>query len=515
MKRLLLYFQLFIIFSSSLFAQDISSGVKLIRDEKYAQAKNTFNSLLNGESKAEAYFYLGEIYFFQSKIDSAKQFYEKGIAADKELALNYAGLVRVNLFQKNSAEAEKNYNQALELGEDIPQVYIVLAEAYSSEYGGKNYDKSINLLNEALKINPQSVKAYVVLGNVYLANGNGSEAIKNFQRAIDIDGTNPEPMTRKAKVYILIGNYEQANILLSEAIKIDPSYSPAYSEIAELNATTKNYLNAAEYYSQHIEASEITLEKQKRFASILYMNKEYEKTINILKDVISKEPDNASSIRILAYSYLRLDDIENSKSYFQKLFEIPSVDYLPTDYENYADLLSKTGNDSLAIDYLYKIVELDSLRKDVYGDISILYFKNKKWNGVISALESKGELTAQEYFDLGKAYYFIQDYTKADSAFNLLSAKVPDLAIAYFWRARVQTNFDPESEQGLAKPYYEQFLSVSGEDTTKFKKELIEAYSYLGYYFYLKEDPRSKEYWLKVEAIDPENQQAKAALKEL
>jgi len=93
--------------------------------------------------------------------------------------------------------------------------------------------------------------------------------------------------------------------------------------------------------------------------------------------------------------------------------------------------------------------------------------------------------------------------------------KVPDLAIAYFWQARVQTNFDPESEQGLARPHYEQFLLVSKEDTTRFKKELIEAYSYLGYYYYLTEDSSSEDYWLKVEAIDPENAQAKAALKEL
>ncbi len=507
---------LILFLASSIIAQDIASGVKLIRDEKYNAAKKYFNSLLNGESKSEAYFYLGEIYFIENKIDSAKQFYDKGITADIEFPLNYAGLVRIYLTQKNSSEAEKNYNQAMEFGEDNPEVYVVLAGAYSSIYGGKNYDKAIKLLNEALKINSKYVKAYVVLGDVYLAKGNGTEAIKNFQSAIDINGNDPEPMTRKAKVYILIGNYPEATSLLNEAIKIDPSYSPAYNELAELHAIMKNYVKAAEYYSQHIEASEISLEKQKRFASILYMNKEYDKTINILKDVLSKEPDNASSIRVIAYSYLRLDDVENSKSYFQKLFEMPSVDYLPTDYENYADLLSKTGNDSLAIEYLYKIVELDSTRKDVYGEISILYFKHKNWNGVISALELKGTLTAQEYFDLGKAYYFIQEYTKADSAFSMLVKKVPDLAIAYFWYARVKTNFDPESEQGLAQPFYEQFIQISKEDTTKFKKELIEAYSYLGYYYYLKEDnANSKIYWQKVYALDPNNNQAIEALKSL
>jgi tetratricopeptide (TPR) repeat protein len=265
----------------------------------------------------------------------------------------------------------------------------------------------------------------------------------------------------------------------------------------------------------YIDKSESTSEKQKRYASILYLNKEYEKAIAILEKLIQTETDKSSSIRIIAYSYLRLDAVEASKYYFRDLFSLSGINYLPTDYENYADLLSKTGEDSLAIEYLNKVTDLDSSRKDIYGKMSVLYFKNKKWDGVISALELKGELTAQEYFDLGKAYYFVQDYTKADSAFKMLVIKVPDLAIAYFWQARVQTNFDPESEQGLARPHYEQFLLVSKEDTTRFKKELIEAYSYLGYYYYLTGDSSSKDYWLKVEAIDPENEQAKAALKEL
>jgi tetratricopeptide (TPR) repeat protein len=195
---------------------------------------------------------------------------------------------------------------------------------------------------------------------------------------------------------------------------------------------------------------------------------------------------------------------------------MPSVDYLPTDYENYADLLSETGNDSLAAEYLYKVFELDSTRTDVLSKISVKCFQNKDWDCVITTLEKKKDITSQEYFDLGKAYYFLQDYTKADTSFGTLISRVPELAIAHFWKARVQANFDPESDSGFARPYYEQFISLSKEDTTKFKKELLEAYSYLGYYFFLQDDKQnSLTNWEKVAAIDPENEQAKAAIEEL
>ena len=505
---------LIFLFTLNLSAQDISSGVKLIRNEKFNEAKKYFKEILSSKSAAEAYFYLGEIYIIEENVDSAKICYMKGIESNVEFPLNYAGMVRLNVLDGNEAEITKNRNQAIDLGdEENDLVYIVLAKAYLHV---KYFDTAKQFLDKAIENKLNTAGIQITMGKVHLGKINGTEAMKSFEEALRIEPGNPEALTLKASVYSLISNYNSAISLLNEAISSDSTYSPAYRDLAEVYANIKDYSKASEYFLKYINKSETTSENLKRYASILYLNKDYRKAIDILENLISKDPNNASSIRILAYSYFKLDDIENSKSYFQKLFSLSDVKYLPTDYENYAELLSKTGNDSLAVEYLAKVIEVDSSRKDVYGKMSILYFKNKKWDGVISSLNSKGDLTAQEYFDIGKAYYFTQKYNEADEAFNTLTLKVPDLAIAYFWRARVKTNFDPESDSGLAKPYYDQFISLSQEDTTKFKKELIEAYSYLGYYYYLKTDnANSKLYWQKVYAIDPKNVQAVEALKSL
>lgn len=54
--------------------------------------------------------------------------------------------------------------------------------------------------------------------------------------------------------------------------------------------------------------------------------------------------------------------------------------------------------------------------------MSVINFKNKNWPGVVSALTSKGTLTAQEYFDLGKAYMFIGDKAVAEVTETLNTA---------------------------------------------------------------------------------------------
>jgi hypothetical protein len=79
-----------------------------------------------------------------------------------------------------------------------------------------------------------------------------------------------------------------------------------------------------------------------------------------------------------------------------------------------------------------------------------------------------------------------------------------------------QSNLDPETEQGLAKPHYEEFVKLTNGEKEKYKKELIEANTYLGYYFYLKgEREDAVKHWTEVKTLDPTNTQAEAALAEI
>jgi hypothetical protein len=73
---------------------------------------------------------------------------------------------------------------------------------------------------------------------------------------------------------------------------------------------------------------------------------------------------------------------------------------------------------------------------------------------------------------------------------------------------------DPDQTKGIAKPYYEKFtLLVTPENIEKYKKQLIEAYSYLGSDYTIRKDtPQAHAAWKKVLEFDPENKKAKDGL---
>jgi hypothetical protein len=104
-----------------------------------------------------------------------------------------------------------------------------------------------------------------------------------------------------------------------------------------------------------------------------------------------------------------------------------------------------------------------------------------------------------------------------------MNAMQPDFIPGYTWRARALVNLDPDTKSGLAKPVYESLIQKAIPDSAKYGKDLVEAYSYLAYYYLVQynqtkssEDGRnSLDFCNKVLAIDPNNDKAKDIIKVL
>jgi len=103
---------------------------------------------------------------------------------------------------------------------------------------------------------------------------------------------------------------------------------------------------------------------------------------------------------------------------------------------------------------------------------------------------------------------------KADSLFAQVIALDPTSYRGYIWRARTNSSLDPETTQGLAKPYYEQTIAVvEAKADPRYNPVIIECSRYLGYFYYVnKDNAQSKVYWNKILTIDPKNDIALKAI---
>jgi tetratricopeptide (TPR) repeat protein len=126
--------------------------------------------------------------------------------------------------------------------------------------------------------------------------------------------------------------------------------------------------------------------------------------------------------------------------------------------------------------------------------------------------------TAMDYYNLGKVYYNLQDFIKADTMLAMFNKLQPDYIQGFVWRARTKSNLDPDSKLGLAKPVFETILEKTASDTVKYQKDRMEALYYLAFYYFQqfnisKQKDReagikSMDYCNRIIAIDPNDEKA-------
>ena len=251
---------------------------------------------------------------------------------------------------------------------------------------------------------------------------------------------------------------------------------------------------------------------------------------------LQKNPRDAAFNRLAMYNYTDLKRYDEAMKAADAFFkESDKADFSYLDYMYFGHLLNAVKKYDQAVEAYMKAITLDPAKTDLWREVSSSYELNNEFTKAIEAYKKYSESlsadkrTPDVQFQIGKLYYekgtqsdtltVSLDERKAalvsaDSIFTEIAKVAPDSYLGNFWRARTNSALDPETTQGLAKPYYEEVAAfLIDKNDPRYNSALIECYSYLGYYYLVANKlPESKEYWNKILAIDPANATAKRAL---
>jgi len=529
-----------IIGSASIFqlanAQSLQDAITKTENERFDLAAADFRQLIAKDpAKGDNYFYYGENFFKNNNPDSALIIYKKGADAQPTNALNFVGIGKVLLLQGKDADANTNLFKAKTLAGKNTNQLTELADAYiNAPATSRNPTQAITILDEALKYDSKNAEAHILKGDALdmLHPTEGAPAIKEYEEAQKLNPKSPKAVLRQGKLWNRAHNYQLALDKYKEAIKIDPTFAPAYIEQAELYHRANQDNNALDAIKKYLELNGNSSYANGRYASFLFESKQYPEAIKQIEAIQQKDTSDAYLDRILGYSYDEMGNKTDTAAYtkgskaINRFFRKTSgknFNYIADDYKHKGLLLSKSGKDSLGVLELQKAIDLDPTKNcDLYSEIGKIWMKSKKYDKAIVAFEKKPScgktLTGQDYYDLGRAYYYgPKDFVKADTSFAGLVQSNPTYPLGYFWRAKASVQIDSKNEKWLAKPFYEKALEiVKPEERVANKTNVIEACSYLGYYYVkMKDNEKAKPYWTIVKELDPNNEKANAFFKSL
>jgi tetratricopeptide (TPR) repeat protein len=518
------------------FAQTKNDGFYQLRMKQMKSAKAYFDSkTAENPADAKILFGLGEYYMLKGNKDSALFYYQKGITTDKKNPYNYVGLAKIALSNGDNANATLNIEAAKKAGKKDANVFVELANMYLDSKD-HNVNEAKNMLTTAKEINAKCSGIYYLLAKIALESNNASDAANQFESSIFFDSTYFESYFGVAKIYSSALNTNGAIDYLKGLVSKAPYCVLAYRELGELYFKIGKYSESKDAYKIYIEKAEYSSDEKERYAYALFFSKELDEAKRIIVELSNNDPENYIMLRLLAYTHCEKGEYEQSKDLFTQFFtKIPENKVLALDYEYYAKTLEKLSLDSLAGVQYEKGFAVDSTRGYLLDEAARVYTAGKVYDKAAYIYEKqfnkkdKSKLQNADYYKLGKAFYYAgsallnspdtlrknEFLIKADTLFGTVYTLNPKSHLGLLWRARTNSCIDPGLKRGLAKPYYEKatqdfFIA----DPVKYKNEIIESYTYLGYYYiyFHKDFPLSKSYWNKILELDPENIKAKEAL---
>ena len=163
----------------------------------------------------------------------------------KKLALE-----AVDLQKKNKPnEAKKIYINLLKIDRN-PQILRLLGII---EFDDKNYDESLKLFNEALKINPNYSDCFSNRGVVNFKLNNIENAISDYKKAISIDKNNYNAFFNLGNLYKDINKLDQSIENFSKVILINKNYYKAYHNRAVVKSLLFRFNDAIEDFDEALK----------------------------------------------------------------------------------------------------------------------------------------------------------------------------------------------------------------------------------------------------------------------
>jgi tetratricopeptide (TPR) repeat protein len=514
---------------SNAVAQSYTDGVEYYKAGQADRAKIILDNTLPGLSatdKAAALYYLGEAEFALGNKEVASKCYNEGVNQDVNYPFNYIGLGRV-LLGVNDKEAEANFKKAVKLAKtEKAAVNTDIARAYF-EAGLPQYQKYLDAANRA---NPEYAPLYVLQGDIALKNGETGLAAGEYENAIYYDANCVEAYVKYAKMHYPI-NPKFAISKLEALLALNQASAIAQREYAEALFNAGRFTQAVKAYATYMANPNHFKTDRARHAALLFFDKKYEESLTLIEEALADNADDILLNRFAMYNNNALENFEQAADYGAKYMnDDANAEFLTAqDYAIYGNALKKVNRPTEYVALLEKAVAKNPEDANLLKDLSDAYKAAdqmvKSADAMAKYMELAGdEVKTMDFFNLGRAYYSaaqadtimetkVELFKKADAQFAVVAERAPEDYRGNMWRARCHSGMDPETELGLAKPYYElvvEMLEARGDKS----KNIIEAYQYLGYYNYLKEyaeNPQGAKYvetrkwWGKILEINPDH----------
>jgi len=289
----------------------------------------------------------------KEKIFSFKNFPELNLVFTTILIIIGIGGLGLIFFGARFYLADRTFLQAVSAGNQIPllektvklnpyqsQYWIILARAYLQDTLSElakpadqredvvvqaKVARVIDTAKTAVLRGPGEVASWETQGMVYrdiraFAQGAADWAIKSFEKAIELEPSNPVLRTELAKVYIP-GNLDKAKEQLTRARELKPDYVDAVFQVALINEQEGNLAEAIRAMENLVLSNPFNTELRFQLGRLYYNNNQLNDSIAVFETALQINPSHSNTLYSLGVAWAKKGNNAKARSYFDKVLE--------------------------------------------------------------------------------------------------------------------------------------------------------------------------------------------------
>ncbi|MBQ5408637.1 MAG: tetratricopeptide repeat protein [Muribaculaceae bacterium] len=524
-------------------AQGYKDGIDFYKIGKLDDAQELLERNLDKAetNKAEAYYYLGQVALKKGDTGTAKSYYDKGVQANPNFALNYVGQGAVAIKNGNAKEAENLFKQAEKLAKKDPKLAIAIANAYYMA-DANAYAKQIDKQKKnAFKWNANDPDYYIFVGDDLAHKQEWGQAAGQYELAFQREPANIESRVKFSNVDFFL-NENRAVEALEELLDLVPNSALVQRELAEkyyeASSIKGNVGKAVEHYGTYYNNPNHFAKDEIRYAQLLWMSKDFDKAEEVCDGLIANATDPSNKFfgyRLKFYSQCGEQDWEDAAETGAKFFALPANERTPysvTDYSYYATALNRTNRGAEAVATFEKAIQQYPDNADLRSQLANVYNASKdyvKAAEVLQGIVDSGNYDAADLYRLANAYRKVADNTtddavkqnaisKARSAINGAIEKEPNDLSNLNMLAQVELSAENNEYTGGALNAYKNLIDAvnknPGDENANYYYMM--GYRYLAtYYSKQGQMPVAKDYYIKWLQYDPENENLRKFVEQL
>jgi superkiller protein 3 len=291
------------------------------------------------------------------------------------------------------AEAVSHLTEAVRLLPGSALAHNALGEALHAE-GDLNRARAA--FESAVKLDAKLAQGHANLGHVLMQLGEPATAADHLDRAIRLLGPSADaafPLYLRARIYAGHGESEKAAAALQAAVKLQPDFAEAWSDLGQARKALSDDAGALAAFQRAVEFDPGNPISQYRLGAEYLRQGNASEAVRHLRESYRLDPGNQSTLYSLQHCLRQLGKLEEAERVKQELAEVlrqidqqSQAAFAALRLNNEGAALEKAGNVAAAAEKYRAAIALDPAHIGIRVNFGVAQLRLGQWAEGLAAL---------------------------------------------------------------------------------------------------------------------------------